>query len=1002
MNDKRTENLIQKNRMIIFRTVLFSVSLFALIAGNIFLFGDETKKNVKKNNPPFLSTGTVWADSLMRSMSQDEKIAQLFMVAAYSNKDKKHEEDVRRLIKEYKVGGLIMMQGGIVKHSKLLNNYQSISKIPLLISMDAEWGPAMRLDSVSDFPRQMALGAIQDGELIFQFGEEVARQCKLLGIHVNFAPVIDINNNPKNPVINHRSFGEAKWNVLSKGLIYMNALQKNNIIAVGKHFPGHGDTDVDSHKALPVINKTRKSLDSLEFFPFKHTIASGISGIMVAHLFIPSLDSTPLLAATLSKKIVTDLLKDSMQFNGLVFTDALNMKGVSLDYKQDELALKALQAGNDVILFPDDVPGAITLIKNAIKNNKISQIEIDKRCKKILQAKYWAGLSKYSPIKTEKLYEELNISKTMLLKRKLIENSLTLVKNDKGLVPFYRLDTLNIAAVAISNDDKNIFQETLKLYSDVKCFTVSGSADDAKYSALIDSLGNFNTIILSIHNMNTSPVKQFGLTTQALSFIKNISAKNNVVLSLMGNPYALEYISGTEKMESILVAYDDADITRELSAQLLFGGIPAKGKLPVSVPEKFKAGVGLILPLKIRLKYSIPEEVKANKNILLKIDSLAQNAIDEGAFPGCQILAVKNGVVFYHKAFGHHTYEKNKKVNIFDIYDIASITKVVATTPAAMKLYGESKLDLDKKVCSYLSYLDSTNKNEIIIKDILTHQGNLTPFIPFWKKTLDKNKEFKKEIYSKVPTCNYPYQVTDSLFIHKSYRDTLFCRMAESKPPKKKGYVYSDLSMYFMQDIIEKLTKIRLDSFALKNLYIPIGAHTMGYNPLTRFSKNIIPPTEKDTAFRKQLIHGFVHDQGAAMMGGVAGHAGVFSNANDIAKIFQMYLNKGTYGGRQFLTKDALEIFIKAPFISKGNRRGLGFDKPETNKRKPNPVYSCVSKNAFGHSGFTGTVVWADPDNNLIFVFLSNRIHPDAENKKIGKLSVRAKIQALFYDALKK
>ncbi|MBI5217937.1 MAG: serine hydrolase [Bacteroidia bacterium] len=958
------------------------------------------------------SNSSKWVDSVFNSLSDDERIAQMFMAAAYSNKDKTHEEQVAALIRDYKIGGMIMMQGGIIKHAKLVNYYQAISKVPLLISMDAEWGVSMRLDSAPGFPKQMALGAIQDDHLIYQAGEEIAHQCRRLGIHVNFAPVVDVNSNAANPVINFRAFGENKKNVARKGIQYMNALQKNGIIAVAKHFPGHGDTDSDSHFSLPVIKHNKTRIDSLELFPFRQLIANGVSGIMVAHLFIPALDSTPDQATTLSRKVVTGLLKDTMKFKGLVFTDALNMKGVSNFYKPEEIVLKAALAGNDILLFPDNIPQAINLIKSAIQKNEISQEEINSRCKKILRAKYWAGLNKRQSIKTDNLFEDINNTNALLLKRKLIENSLTLIKNDKGLVPFYRLDTLIFASVAIGEDKQpfgfaqgrqasNTFQETLRLYADIKNYTIPSDANAADFNKVADELKNYNTIFISIHNTNNSPAKNFGVSPEIIEFINKLSETKNVALDVFGNPYMLGKSFNLDKIKSILISYDDSEITQNLSAQLLFGGIPALGKLPVSITDKYRAGTGIILNLRIRFKYSVPEEVRANPKILSRADSVIVHAIREGAFPGCEVFGAKDGIVFYHKAFGHHTYDTARPVNISDIYDLASITKVASTTAALMKLYDEDKFDPDKKVSEYIPSLDSTDKNKIMAKEVLTHYARLTPFLVFWNKTVHKGHKWKEEIYSNSCSEKYPVKVADSLYIIKEYRDSMYHYIAKSKLNKKKKYKYSDVGMYWMHEIIEKQSGEKLNDFVSDNFYKPLGAFTMGYNPLDRFGKDRIAPTENDTAFRKQLIQGYVHDPGAAMLGGVAGHAGLFSNANDLAKLFQMFLNKGIYGGREYLKKETLEYFNTTPYLKKGNRRALGFDKPEPNRKKENPVYKCVSLKAFGHQGFTGTVVWADPDNNLLFVFLSNRVYPDAENKKIGKLAVRAKVQAIFYDAFK-
>lgn len=585
--------------------------------------------------------------------------------------------------------------------------------------------------------------------------------------------------------------------------------------------------------------------------------------------------------------------------------------------------------------------------------------------------------------------------------RKAVEARLTLVKNEKGLVPFYRLDTLRFAALSINDSGKNTFHETLKLYAQVTTFSVSRN-NEGLLKFYADSLEKFNLIFLSIHGLTDSSSGDFGISRQVIEFINFLSERKNVVLDIFGDPLFLVKNTNPDKIKSILVSYDDSEISRELSAQLLFGGIPAKGKLPVAVSQKYKAGTGVTLTLQTRFKYTIPEEAGADGEILKKADSLIIKAIREKAFPGCQVLAAKDGKIFYHRSFGYHTYDSSRKVSLFDMYDLASITKAASTTVALMKLYDDGIFNPDAKVSCYLPYLDSTDKRKILAKEVLAHCAGLSPYLLFWAKTVSrKEHQWNENIYRKTSSEKFSLQVADSMYILNSFPDSMYGCIAKSKLLAKKKYKYSDNGMYWMKQVIEKISGKMLDNFVDQAYYSMLGAYTLGYNPLKKYDKSRITPTEMDTAFRKQLVHGFVHDPGAAMLGGVAGHAGLFSNANDLAKLFQMLMNKGIYGGRQYLKKETIDLFNSQPFLKKGNRRALGFDKPEPNKRKNNPVYSCVSKKAFGHQGFTGTVVWADPENGILFVFLSNRVYPDAENKIIGQLSVRAKVQSIIYDSLK-
>ena len=970
--------------------------LFILTSTTAFQNSPETEvKTGKKIPPEFVQyEHSQWVDSVLNSMSLDEKIGQLFMIAAYSNKSQKHIDNISYAIRKYHVGGLIFFQGGPVRQAKLTNYYQSISKTPLLIAGDWEWGLAMRLDSTVRYPRQMMLGAIQDNTLIYEMGEEIARQIKELGAQVNFAPVIDINNNPKNPVIGSRSFGENKYNVAVKGYQYMKALQDNKVLATGKHFPGHGDTDTDSHKALPIINHSKARLDSIELYPFRYNINRGLGGIMVAHIHIPALDSTPNIATTLSKKVSTGLLKNELGFKGLAFTDALNMKGVSNYFEPGEVDLRALMAGNDVLLFPKMVSKGVEKIKNAINKGIITEDYLNSKVRKILAVKYWAGLSKIKKIKTDSLYQNLNTEKAVNLKRKLIENAITLATNKNNTIPVQHLEKQKIASVVIGETKENEFQKTLKLYADVKTFHINKFADQKTWNALKQKLKNYNLIIVSFHKTNRIPRKNYGVSLSSIKQISNLAKQNNVIIDIFANPYVLRKFENTDIFKAIIVSYNDWIETQNISAQIIFGGIAAKGRMPVSVNKQISEGSGVNTNAS-RLKYTTPSDAGVKSNLLYKIDSIAINSIREHAFPGCQILAARNGKVFYNKSFGSFTYNNKHKIDNFNIYDIASVSKVVATTASLMKLYDEKRFDFNKKLSDYLPFLDSTNKADLLIKDILTHQAQLKPWIPFYLSTI-KTDSLRNLYYSASAEKRKNVQVADNMYILNSYRDSIIKRIIESPLRKKKEYKYSDLGFYLMQMIVEIQSGKKLDEFVSENFYKPMGAYTLGYNPLKRFPKNMIVPTEDDKTFRHQLIQGYVHDMGAAMLGGVAGHAGVFSNANDLAKMMQMFLNKGEYGGVRYLKASTIDTFTTCAFCP-DNRRALGFDKPEMNPHKIGPTCKLASANSFGHTGFTGTMVWADPDNGLIFIFLSNRIHPDMNNKKLIRMNVRTKIQEILY-----
>ena len=984
------------------KNVILAIFSFLILISLSFIPKTTVNQTaVEIQDPPFYLKDTRWADSVFKALSPDERLAQLFMVAAYSNKDNAHVKEIKELVDKYKIGGLIFFQGGPLRQAIQANCYQSCSKVPLLISMDAEWGLAMRLDSTTKFPRQMTLGAIQNDSLIYQMGVEIARQTKRVGMHVNFAPDIDINNNPLNPVIGNRSFGENKMNVTRKALMYMKGMQDNHVLACGKHFPGHGDTDSDSHKTLPTIISSRERLDTLELYPFKELIKEGLGSMMVAHLSIPSLDTTPNQASTLTKKIVTGLLKDTLGFKGLIFTDALNMKGVSKFYKPGEVELKALLAGNDVLLFAEDVPTAMTEIKKAIERGEITQEEIDKRCMKILLTKQWAGLNHYSKVKLKNLYEDLNTPHAEMINRKLTEASLTLLQNKNEILPLQNLDSSKIASVSLGYKGLSIFQQTLSNYASIKHFGIDKDAKAPAFDSLLAQLKNYNPIIVHINNTNNKPDKAFGLTPQVLEMLKALIKEHNVIVNVAANPYILAKLDSIQFADAVIMSYENSDYSESYSAQLIFGGVGASGKLPVTASSYFKVGMG-INTHQVRFKYTIPEALGIDSRKLAKIDSIAMNGIKDKVFPGCQVLVAKNGNVIYQKSFGHHTYDTKIKVKNTDLYDIASITKIAASTASLMKLVDEGKVNLDNPLCYYMPELEGSNKQNINLREMMTHQAGLKDWIPFWMKTVNKDGTYKEGIYNKTPNDVFYKRVANDLYINKNYEDTIYKRIIES-PVKDAGkYLYSDLGYYFLRKIIEKETGSALNIYVQNSFYAPLGLTTMGYKPLSRFELNRIVPTEFDAKFRKQQVHGDVHDQGAAMLGGVGGHAGLFSNSNDLAVMMQMFMNYGTYGGKRYIDSTTLFKFTECQYcIDNQNRRAIGFDKPEMNPDKDSPVCKAVSYMSFGHAGFTGTLAWADPQTGIIYIFLSNRVYPDADDNKLAKSGIRGKIHSVIYDAVK-
>ncbi len=940
----------------------------------------------------------IWVDSVYRSLSTEERIGQLLVIRA-NNVGEDYFENITKYIKDYNIGGVTFFKNTPYNQAKQTNEWQKLAKTPLLISIDGEYGVGMRLDSLFKFPFQMTLGAIQNDSLIYEMGKDIAMQCKRMGIQMNFAPVVDININPKNPVINSRSFGEDKKNVSRKGIMYMKGLQDHGIIATAKHFPGHGDTDTDSHETLPIIKHKKSRLKKIELYPFEQLIKEGLGGVMIAHLYVPAYEKGTNIPSTLSPKLVSGLLKKKMNFEGLVITDALDMKGVTKYFKPGDIELRALQAGNDILLLPQDVPKAIRKISKALKKVEIDSSLIENACKKILAYKYRAGLTSTPTVRTSNIVKDINNRKSEYLNRKLYEEALTLVKNQDDILPLKQLDTLKIASLVIGNTYKGIFQQRLESYASIDHFYAKKEISTIEQNKLFESLKDYNLVIVGVQNTSIFASRKFGISKSEIDFINKLQKQNKIILDIFANPYSLAYFN-MDEIPAVVMSYQDNFNTHDLSAQLIFGGIAAKGKLPVTASENFPLNIGLSSEV-IRLKYTQPEELNISPFDLQKVDSIILHGISEKAYPGCQVMAIKDGKVFYQKSFGNHTYSTKIPVQNTDIYDIASITKITATTLSVMKFYEEKKLDIDQKISHYLPYFIGTNKEDVIFRDLLTHQAKFQSWIPYFRATINEGSNLNTDIYQNHISDKYPTRVAEKLYIKRNYAYQIMDSIIISPLRDTDKYKYSDIGFYILARTIEAISNRPIDEYVQDNFYNSLGLTTVGFLPRNRFSLNRIVPTENDKIFRKQLIHGDVHDPGAAMLGGVCGHAGVFSNANDIAVIMQMLLQKGMYGGKKYFEKSTITEFTRYQFPLKDNRRGLGFDKPLLEYDEDGPNCKSTSDESFGHSGFTGALTWADPSNGLVYVFLSNRVNPDASNPKIYELDIRTNIHEAFYEAIR-
>jgi beta-glucosidase-like glycosyl hydrolase/CubicO group peptidase (beta-lactamase class C family) len=941
-----------------------------------------------------------WVEKQFNAMSPNERIAQLMMIRAHSNLGPDHIAKVENLIKDYQVGGLCFFQGTPEKEVELTNRYQALTKhVPLMIAMDAEWGVGMRFkEKTINFPRALMLGAIQDNRLLYDMGREVARQGNRLGIHINFAPVVDVNNNSENPVINTRSFGEDRYNVAVKGYMYMKGMQDHGMIACAKHFPGHGDTNVDSHYDLPVINHDRRRLDSIEMFPFRVLAQHGIGSMMVAHLKVPSIDNTPNQPTSLSPNTVTNILRNEIGFDGLIFTDGLGMQGVAKHYKPGEVEVKSLQAGNDILLLPQDVPAALKAINRSIAAGELDLADINRRVKKVLRSKYQLELTAFQPLEVASATDDINQGQAYALKRKLIRNALTMVRNKDDLVPIKHLDKTKIASLSIGATKRTKFQQTLDNYAKFTHHNIGKEISGSKSKQLIVELKSFDIVIVGLHDMSQFASKDFGISSSTKKFLEALNKETKVILTVFGNPYALKYF---DYVDYLLEAYNEDEDTEDLAAQAIFGAFGMSGRLPVTASSKSRFNDGVNTLQNFRLGYGVPEEVGMNSKILAKIDDIAKEAVNSRATPGCVVLVAKDGQVVFHKAYGHHTYKKLQRTKTSDIFDLASITKIAASTISVMKLHDEGNLSVFEATDNYLPPLRGTNKMGILLQDMMAHRARLTAWIPFYKQTIThsrRNPRPMTKFYSSRAKTNFTIPVTDRLFMKEDFVSEIKNQIYTSDLRSKPGYKYSDLAFYMIGDMVHFKAGMPLDEFAEKTFYNKLGLSTAGFKPWLHYSLSKVVPTEEDRYFRRQRVHGYVHDMGAAMLGGVSGHAGLFANANDLAIIMQMILNGGRYGGEAFFSESTVKTFTKRH--PECTRRGLGFDMKELDPERSQNVCEEASDNTFGHLGFTGTCTWVDPDQGLVYVFLSNRTYPSMNNYKLSKNDYRPRIQQVIYEAL--
>ena len=996
--------MIKKSTAIIL--VLFGVISLVLCKFNAVSASmpESEERTSMTDDPEYRAKRDAWVDSVMSTLTPEERVAQLFVPRLDIDDNTEGRNALKKMVESEKVGGFLLGKGTIDGYASLINMAQSVADVPLFVTLDGEWGPSMRLTDAPRFPYNMGLGAGDDERLMYDYGREVARECLEIGINVNFAPVLDVNSNPRNPVIGYRSFGENPKRVSRLGNAYSKGLEDGGVLSVAKHFPGHGDTSEDSHLTLPTVSHSTEELMRVDLVPFINYIDNGLSGIMVGHLIVPGLDKSKL-PASLSPAITSALLKDKLGFKGLIFTDALAMKGAKSQNNENN-CVSALIAGADVLLGSGSPVADIKAVKNAVATDKISQDRIDQSCRKILEYKYKLGLNDYQAIERKGLKERVNNGKSLTMRERLAESSITVIYNKDGLLPINNLKEREIAVVSIGAPAANVFSEFCGKYAQIKTYSVEGAVIT---SALLKQIQEADIVIAGF----------FSNSAWAKSSFDKLREIHGFVPVFFMNPYKMAKFGQILKDEPTLVtAYDDTPELRKAAAEALFGGIEVKGRFPVNESSIAPEGTGVTIK-KSRLSYNTPESKGFSDRLEGSIDRLANSGVSRGAFPGCQLVVVKDGSVVLEKAYGKLGSDIQTPVTTESLYDIASMTKATATLGGVMKAYDEGLLNLDDRASKYVPGLQGTDKSTITLRELLFHESGLPAIISINKLMMDtatyqgaltKNRQtegygikiakgvygnsharLRKDIIGTSPTDEFDIEIAKGIYGGFELYDTVMNRIYNAPLRKNKSYTYSCLNFCLLKEVEENVTGVDHDQWVETEIFAPLGAWHTGFRPTLYYPLEKIAPTEKDNFLRKQLLRGFVHDEIAAFSGGVQGNAGLFSTAGDIAKYGQMLLQNGSYGEEQLLSPATIRLFTTTK-NRKGNR-GLGFELLKGFRGdEENPIGE-----AYGHTGFTGTCFWVDPTENIVFVFMSNRVNPSRDNAAWNDVNVRREMMRAIY-----
>lgn len=970
---------------------------------------------------PILAAGheadaTRWADSVYNTLNTRQRLAQLIFPKVSPRADGARAT-LLKYFRDNGMGGLLFSEGPLDKYAQYNNLVQENSRVPVLMTFDGEWGLSMRIQDTPRFPHNMALGAVRNPRLLYRYGQEMARECRLVGLQVNFAPDADVNSNPANPVIGYRAFGSVPSRVATASVAYSLGMEDAGVQSVAKHFPGHGDTNVDSHKAKPTVNHSRATLDTTDLVPFREYINAGLSGIMVGHIAVPALDNsnTP---ASLSPAITTSLLRDAMNFNGLIYTDALGMRG-AVDPAGRDASLAALLAGADVLLCPSHPVRTLDILVEAVNNGTVPLSVVEDRCKRVLRYKYYLGLGRAGAgrVNTDiaALRREINSPEAAALIDELCDAAITVLRNDHSTLPFGGLDSTKTVIVTIGAGNGEEFVNTCLHYADAEVFHMHTAGPGQAARAAIRRA---DRVILAVYSDSAAQREVFSRVSA--------EAQGKCTAVFFVNPYKMKKFSASlPNVNALVLAYDNIKPMERAAAQALYGGIDVDGTLPVDLRGVAPAGTGIRLQ-KTRLGFSSPVAEGFQPWLTDSIDAIVGKVIADGGMPGCQVLVARHGNIVLSKAYGRLATATSPKVDRRTVYDLASVSKATGTLPGIMKTYDMGLFSLADTLGHLIPEITDSAKRAITVRELLYHESGMPAALPMYDIMVDSNSytgrliaprrdavhtlkvgrnafahrraRLRSDIVSPRRTDRFPIEAAAGVFTGRETYDTLMHRIYDIPLRSTKNYNYSCLNFCLLMDIEQRLTGRPHDEFVRTEVFGPIGAYNTGYRAADRLPADRIAPTENDPLLRRQILRGYVHDELANFSGGVQGNAGLFANAEDLAKLCQMLLNGGTYGDRRIISEETARLFTTDK--SATCRRGLGFDKPDTENPENSPTCDEADPSVFGHLGFTGTVFWVDPANDMIFVFLTNRVYPTRDTPVFNRSAIRPHLFSMLYKAI--